>query len=87
MTTISIRDFKARASEIIRALEATEEEVVITRHGKPCARLVPIGPERHGNRTLRSLRGALSHLPDADYEDFVALKGIWEPRSPSPKND
>lgn len=29
--------------------------------------------------SLSTLRGALTHLPDADYEEFLAIKTIWEP--------
>ncbi len=40
MTTVSVADAKARLSELLdRASQG--EEVVITRHGKPVARLVP----------------------------------------------
>lgn len=29
--------------------------------------------------SLSTLRGALTHLSAADYEDFLAIKTIWEP--------
>ena len=28
--------------------------------------------------SLATLRGALSQLPDAGYQDFLDIKGIWE---------
>ena len=28
--------------------------------------------------SLATLRGALSQLPDAGYQDFQEIKGIWE---------
>lgn len=32
--------------------------------------------------SLATLQGALTELPDATYEDFVAMKAIWEPWLP-----
>ena len=78
MTTYGIREFKAKASEILRGL-GEGEEGIITRRGKPCGKLVSIQPETDTKPSLSTLRGALTHLPDADYEDFLAIKTIWEP--------
>ena len=80
MATYSVREFKARLSEIFRGLE-DGEEVTITKHGKPCGRLTAPPPHEEPKRPLWELRGAFSHLPALDYEDFVEIKKIWEPRS------
>lgn len=45
MRTIGIFEAKAQLSQLIQAMEAGED-VVLTRHGKPVARLVP--PAAHG---------------------------------------
>ena len=82
MTTITVRELKAKASEILRNLESSREEVIITRRGKPCGKLVPWRDEQQGTKSLRSLRGALSFLPDANFQDFVEVKDVWEPRVP-----
>ena len=87
MNTIGIRDFKARASAIIRTLESSGEEVVITRHGKPCGKLVAIGNEQRRQKSLKALRGAFSNLPDAEYEDFLDIKGVWKTESFSAHDD
>ena len=50
--TINASDFKARCLRVLDDVQATGSEVVITKRGKPVARLGPIGPAR------RSLRGA-----------------------------
>lgn len=49
MATVSVADAKARLSRLLDAA-AAGEEIVIARHGKPLARLVPIdqGPRRPG---------------------------------------
>ena len=82
MTTYGIRDFKARVSEVLRDLE-DGEEVIITRRGEPCGRLIPVEHPTNDKPSLASLRGALADLPDATYEDFRDIKAIWEPRAPA----
>ena len=49
---IDASEFKARCLRVLDEVQATGREVVITRRGKPVARLAPIGPAR------TSLRGA-----------------------------
>ena len=80
MTTYSIREFKARTSEILRAVD-DGEEVIITRRGKPCGRLTPIERYTEDKPPLSTLRGSMAHLPDATYEDFLAIKSVWELRT------
>lgn len=41
---ISVTEAKARLSELTRRAEAGEE-IVLTRHGKPAARIVPAEPQ------------------------------------------
>ena len=83
MSTYSIREFKARVSEILREVEEGVD-VIITRRGKPCGKLTSMGNSGGGKLPLSTLRGSLSHLlPDATYEDFLDLKKIWEPRPPT----
>lgn len=82
MTTYSVREFKAKASEILRDL--TEgEEVIITRRGKPCGRLMTVRPPDDGKPSLSTLRGSATYLPEASYEEFLSIKTLWEPRVPS----
>ncbi len=77
MTTYGIREFKARTSEILRGLDAGEE-VIITRRGKPCGKLVSVRSESDAKPSLSALKGALRQLPEADYEDFLGIKAVWE---------
>ena len=85
MTTYGVREFKARVSEILGRLDSGDE-VIITRRGKPCGRLTPIDHSDAGKPSLGSLRGAMSDLPDASYEDFLDVKTMWEPRVPKYPN-
>ena len=59
MTTYGVREFKAKVSEILRGLE-DGEEVIITRRGKPCGRLIPMRPTAQESALKR-----LRELPEA----------------------
>ena len=50
--SINASEFKTRCLRVLDDVQATRTEVVITKRGKPVARLGPIGPARS------SLRGA-----------------------------
>ena len=87
MATYGVREFKARFSEILRNLDK-EEEVIITRRGKPCARLTSVPPRIEAKLPLSALRGLLSdRMPDLDYQEFLDIKKIWEPRMPPDADD
>ena len=86
MTTYGIREVKARLSEILRELD-DGDEVIITRHGKPCGRLTTVPEPAEQKPPLSSLREMFAHMPDVEYEEFVELKKIWEPRLPEPFDD
>ena len=83
-TTISIRKLKSNASRIQRTLEeGTDREVVITRHGKPCAKLVSLS-RKPGEITWTeriSLRGTWANLHELSDADFAEAKRIWEPKT------
>ena len=84
MTTYSIREAKARLSEILRDLDHGEE-VIITRRGRPRGRLTAVDTAVDDRPSLATLRGGLSELPDAEYQDFQDVKGIWETRAELPE--
>ena len=45
MRTMSIREIRAELGRLGEVLES-EGEVVVTRHGRPIARVLPLGPPR-----------------------------------------
>ena len=63
MTTYSIKEFKAKASAILREIE-DGEEVIITRRGRPCGKLTSVSASEDGKASLETLKGALTYLPD-----------------------
>jgi prevent-host-death family protein len=59
--TISASDFKARCLGVLDEVQKVRTEVIITKRGKPVARLLPVGQSRG------SLRGA--------WKDLVRVRG------------
>ena len=78
MTTYSVSEFKARLSDILSGLD-DGGEVIVTRRGKPCARVTPTDHPDGRKPSLGSLRGALTDLPDASYEDFPEIRTVPTP--------
>ena len=80
--TIGISQFRARLGQIIAGLD-DQAEIVITRHGRPCAKLTSYqAPHRPDRVSLASLRDRLPQLADASYEDFQDLKSVWDSELP-----
>ena len=55
-TTIAASEFKAKCLRLLDEIEAEGEVLVITKRGRPVARLVPVSPPK------RSLRGTWKGL-------------------------
>jgi len=67
--SIGVRELKNRTTEVLRSLEERRSAVVVTRHGRPTALLLPIdSPEAedyvlaHAPEIVASLREAESDL-------------------------
>lgn len=69
---VTVAEAKNRLSELIRAVEGGER-VVITRHGKPVARLAPPPPQRRAVR-LGGMKGRI-HLR-AGWDAPIDLDGF-----------
>ncbi len=82
MVTIGIKECKAKLSEILRNL-GDHDEVIITHRGQPCGKIVSILPSREEKPSLETLRGTLTELPDANYQDFLEIKTVWETALPN----
>ncbi|GAB4262255.1 MAG: hypothetical protein Kow00122_18730 [Thermoleophilia bacterium] len=55
--TVSKSRFKAKALEYLREVEQRGEELIITDHGRPVAKVVPL--VKDPEELLKSFRGAL----------------------------
>ena len=64
MRKMSATEFRMRCHEIIDDVNGTRETVVITKHGRPVAKLVPAGPA--GHNFLGSLAGIIEIVGDIE---------------------
>lgn len=64
-------EFKAKCLKLMDDVAATGEELIITKHGKPVARLVPAKEERP--LLFGSMKGTVKILGDI-------IEPVWEPR-------
>ena len=71
MTTVSKGVLKARLLEFLRQVEATGEELVITNHGVPVLKVVPIEERATADVLFADVRGKLTwtESPDAPTVD------------------
>jgi len=73
MKTISASEFRTRCSAVVAEVHSTREPVLITKRGKPVARLVPAGkPEKF----IGSLKGIFKIV--GDIESPVDPPEAWE---------
>ncbi len=84
MAEIGIREFKEKASEILRNVREDHETYLITYQGKPCAILSPFASARSSktkpkdkSQGLISLRGILEGGPKVSWEEFMEIKKVW----------
>lgn len=92
MTTYTITEFKAKAGEIIANLE-DGNEVIITRGGKPCAKLTSVTESlepTQKKRSLAELRGAYADpdTPDLEFDELQAIiRECWKNFGELPEDD
>ena len=70
--TVGAAEFKARCLELIDRVKESRTEYVITRHGRPVAKLVPIDAHE---ATLGQSSGAKAHC--AVHRPFDPIPGTW----------
>jgi prevent-host-death family protein len=77
MKTMAASEFKARCLQVMEQVRSTRAPVVITKRGKPVAKLMP--PDEAPARALGRLAGRIEILGDivspvAPLEDWESLK-------------
>lgn len=70
-TVIGAGDFKAKCLQILDDVEARRESLVITKRGRPVARLIPVEPER-------PLFGALRGSVIGETDIVAPVDADWE---------
>jgi prevent-host-death family protein len=93
MKTVPAGEFKARCLALMDEVKATGEPILITKRGKPVARVVPddLAPHRIDvDSIFESLRGLATIVGDPDdliepiipREEWDHLKDDWSPIPP-----
>lgn len=72
-TRVSKSEFKARALELFRQIEASGEPMVVTDHGRPTLEVRPYKPQARS--PLEVLRGSLLHY---DRPTAPVAEDDWE---------
>ena len=75
MTMIAISEFKAKCIAVLDRANADGETVLITRRGRPLARILPAAEPLHTNRHLGGLAGEARQKGDIVHGKFAA---DWE---------
>lgn len=70
-TTIGAGDFKAKCLQLLDAVAAQREPLIITKRGKPVAKLVPVPPEAE-------LFGALAGSVVSESDIVAPIGEAWE---------
>jgi prevent-host-death family protein len=78
MKNVPISEFKAKCLGLIELVDKTRQPLRITRHGRPVAELVPVGPDRT-RKFLGDMAGTVEILGDIvspviDLEEFEAYR-------------
>jgi prevent-host-death family protein len=68
---VSASDFKARCLALLDQVAITGTPLVVTKHGRPVARVVPIQ-----SKPSRSIFGSVTLLSDRD-EDYYSTGAVW----------
>ena len=74
MSTVPAGVFKAKCLELMDEVERTREEVVVTKYGRPVAKLVPI----QGGQTpplFGRAKGTVVHVAD---DAFMPEPELWD---------
>jgi prevent-host-death family protein len=73
MYTVTVADAKAHLSELLSRIESGEE-IVITRRGKPVARLTAVEPVKQPVKSLAKFRNSIQQPHTPATEVLVALR-------------
>ena len=77
MKTMAAGEFKARCLKVMDQVRATREPVVVTKRGRPVAKLVPA--DKRGKDVFGCLKGVIKIVGDIEspvvpLEDWEALR-------------
>jgi prevent-host-death family protein len=88
MKTMGVTEFKLNCLKVVDRVRTTREPVMITKRGKPVAKLVPVGSRRGG--VFGGLKGVVEIVGDIESpavapEDWEAYRRFrWRHPAPQP---
>jgi len=87
LDTVNMHEAKTQLSRLVARVEGGEQ-IVITRAGKPAAKLVPIAAEKPGKRTLGGWEGKMRMPTDEEWEEMDReIEGDFEESEIFPTGD
>ena len=81
--TIAAGEFKAKCLALLDEVAETGEELVVTKRGKPIARVAPL----KATQTREWSRVSLAHLVEWEGDVVSPLDVVWSVQLPSEKDD
>jgi len=79
LRTVAAADFKARCLKILDDVRDSGDYVVITKHGHPVAKLVPVEATENRPAFIGACKGQISYAEDETFENStVADIDAWE---------
>jgi prevent-host-death family protein len=75
LTTVTAYEAKTHLPRLIRAVEQGET-VIITRHGRPVAKLAPVGDQRRENvaEVMKRMEALRRRLPKVSLDEILAWR-------------
>jgi prevent-host-death family protein len=89
LDTVNMHEAKTHLSKLVERVERGEE-ILISRAGKPAAKLVPVAHDKPGKRTLGAWEGKGITVEDFESIDLDLeriLEEKWRRQSEEPKED
>jgi prevent-host-death family protein len=74
MSTIAAGVFKARCLELMDEVARTREAIIVTKYGRPVAKLVPLEDERPPRPLYGRARGTVVHVA---HDAFAPEPDLW----------
>jgi prevent-host-death family protein len=80
MITVGIRELKQQASELVRMVRETGEEVQVTYHGEVVALLIPVKPARNSEKAWAKLDNLAAEIGTRWPKGVSAAEAVTEAR-------
>ena len=66
---VPVSEFKARCLQILETLRRGGRDLIVTKHGRPIARVVPIGDRKPLRGMLKGQLEIVGDIAEADFSD------------------